>query len=217
MLAAVPLRTLALAALLLATPAVAAPKHKGKSRGAPAAATATAPDAATAPRATASAARKLTFNGRALSPAQRAVIERLEASAGARLADGAYFYDPATGAAGAWGGPVGAFLPAGLDLNGRAPPEASGGGTGALTGVFVNGRELHPRDVEGLKELLGGVYRGRFWVDAKGNYGLEAAPAMGNLVAIARAHARAGKRGTSAWSRRYEGAGGTSIDLAGDG
>lgn len=194
-------RPLALAAAvalaLAAPPARAAPRGK--------------------PRAPPAAARKLTFNGRALSQRQLATVERLEAKAGGRLPDGSYFYDPATGAAGAWGGPVRAFLPPGLDLNGRAPAEASGGGMGLLTGVFVNGRELHPLDVAGLKELLGGVYAGRFWVDAQGNYGLEGAPAMGNLVAVARARQRAGKGGGTAWSRRYEGAGGGSMNLAGDG
>lgn len=176
----------------------------------------------TAPRAAGAkpaVTRRITFNGRPLSKAQLRTIERLEAQGGGRLADGAYFYDPSTGAAGQWGGPALTFLPAGLDLNGRAPPSASGGGDGTLTGVFVNGRELHPVDVRGLQELLGAVYPGRWWVDAQGNYGLEGGPPAGNLLAIARARRQAGQRGGTAWSRRYEGVGGPSgnMNLASDG
>jgi hypothetical protein len=120
-----------------------------------------------------------------------------------------------TGAAGLFGGPALALLPPGLDLNGKAPANASGGGQGRLTGAFINGRELHPIDVAGL--LIGAVYPGRGWVDAQGNYGIEGGPAMGNLLAIARARRSAGQGGNSAWSKRYEGTGGGSMNLASDG
>ena len=60
------------------------------------------------------------------------------------------------------------------------PSNASGGGTG----VFVNGRELHPLDVASLS-TLGPVYRARYWLDANGDYGYEFGPRMGNLVAAA--------------------------------
>jgi TolB-like protein len=163
------------------------------------------------------AARRISFNGRPLSPDQLQTIERLEAQGGGHLPDGEYFYDPLTGAAGRFGGPALAFLPVGLDLNGRAPANASGGGQGVLTGVFINGRELHPIDVAGLQELVGAVYPGRWWVDAQGNYGLEGGPAMGNLLYLAQARRAAGQAGGGAWSRRYEGVGGGSMNLAGDG
>jgi hypothetical protein len=115
--------------------------------------------------------RAVRFNGRSLDPAGLDVLARLERAVGT-LADGDYWYDPRSGASGRWGGPALAFLPAGLPLGGPLPAEASGGGRGALTGVFVNGRELHPVDVAGLQELVGVVVPGRWWVDAAGNYAM---------------------------------------------
>jgi hypothetical protein len=150
------------------------------------------------------AGRRVRFNGRALTAEQVKTLERLERQVG-RLPDGDFWYDPRTGASGRWGGPGLALLPPGLDLGGPLPAEASGGGKGTLTGVFINGRELHPRDVEWLRELVGAVLPGRWWMDARGDFGLEGGPVMGNLVAAARAHRGAGGQGGQAWSRRYEG------------
>jgi hypothetical protein len=163
------------------------------------------------------AGRQLKFNGRRLPPGQLATLERLELWMG-RLPDGDYWYDGQTGASGRWGGPTLAFLPPGLDLGGALPAEASGGGRGTLTGVFVNGRELHPIDVLGLRELLGAVLPGRWWVDARGYYGLEGGPPLGNLAAIAQARRASGRGGSRAWSKRYEGSTpGGNMNLASDG
>jgi hypothetical protein len=108
------------------------------------------------------------------------------------------------------------LLPAGLDLGGPLPASASGGGDGRLTGVFINGRELHPADVAGLRQLVGQVWPGRWFVDAQGNYGPAGGPVWGNLVQLARARQSAG--GGGAWSRRYEGTSpGGNMALAGDG
>src|SRR5512133_3820598 len=82
------------------------------------------------------AARKVRFNNRLLDAEELATLERLERGVG-RLDDGSYWYDSRTGASGRWGGPTLAFLPAGLSLGGPLPPDASGGGQGTLTGVFV--------------------------------------------------------------------------------
>lgn len=163
------------------------------------------PRAAGSPPRGEAAARRVKFNGRSLSGEQAATLSRLEQAIG-RLPDGEYWYDPGTGASGRWGGPTLAFLPAGLDLGGKLPAEASGGGRGTLTGVFINGRELHPVDVLGLREIIGVVLPGRWWVDAQGTYGLEGGPALGNLVVIAQQRRAAGQGGSRAWSRRYEGA-----------
>jgi hypothetical protein len=134
------------------------------------------------------AARAIRINGVAARPEDLATLTRLEAAWGQRLPDGDYWYDDKSGVAGPWGGPATAFLGAGLGLSGVAvPAAASGGGTGSLTGVFVNGRELHPTDVQGLTSLLGqSPWPGQWWVDGQGNYGQPGQPAMGNLVAIAR-------------------------------
>ena len=71
---------------------------------------------------------------------------------------------------------------AGLSLGGPLPADISGGGTG----VFVNGRELHPLDVMQLSSLVN-VAAGRYWVDAQGNAGYEGGPALVNLYSLARA------------------------------
>jgi hypothetical protein len=148
--------------------------------------------------------RAIRFNGRALDAAQLQTFARIEQAIG-RIPDGDYWYDPRSGASGRWGGPALAFLPAGLDLGGALPANASGGGQGQLTGVFVNGRELHPIDIAGLQELVGAVMPGRWWVDASANYGLEGGPPLGNLVAIAQQRRAAGGKGGRAWSKHYEG------------
>jgi len=149
--------------------------------------------------------RHIRFNGRALTAGQIKTLGQVERWIG-RIYDGDYWYDARTGASGRWGGPTLAFLPAGLDLAGPLPPNASGGGSGTVTGVFVNGRELHPIDVAGLQQLLGSVWPGRWWVDAQGNYGLEGGPPLGNLVALAQARRANGSGGKQAWSKHYEGA-----------
>jgi hypothetical protein len=163
------------------------------------------------------AGRAVRFNGRPLEPRELATLERIERAIG-RIPDGDYWYDPRTGASGRWGGPALAFLPAGLELGGAVPAAASGGGRGTLTGVWVNGRELHPVDVAGLQELVGQVLPGRWWVDASANYGLEGGPPMGNLLALAQARKRAGQGNGRAWSKHYEGATpGGNMNLASDG
>src|SRR5215468_7279393 len=121
--------------------------------------------------------RRLTFNAHAATARDLAIVQKLEASWGQRLGDGDYWYDDRSGAAGMWGGPAMAVLPAGLGLGGALPANASGGGTG----VFVNGRELHPIDLQRLQALVGPVPRGRYWVDAQGNAGPEGGPAIVNL------------------------------------
>jgi hypothetical protein len=161
------------------------------------------------------AGRSIRFNNRLLGPAELATLEKLERGVG-RLDVGAYWYDPRTGASGRWGGPTLAFLPPGLTLGGPLPADASGGGQGTLTGVFINGRELHPVDVVGLQQLIGQVWPGRWWVDAQGNYGLEGGPALGNLMLLAQAHRRGS--GGQAWSKHYEGTTpGQNMNLASDG
>ena len=118
-------------------------------------------------------------------------IRRFETQFQVRILDGKYWYDPACGAWGLDGGPCMGFLPAKLMLGGTMPADASGGGTG----VFVNGRELHPLDVAALQRITV-VQPGRFWVDAFGNCGYEGNPQpIINLVQLANA-ARAASGGT---------------------
>jgi len=122
------------------------------------------------------------INGRALDDAQRRTLAALEQRIGP-VPPGTYWYDVRTGAAGRWGGPVAAFLPPGLPLAGPLPADASGGGNGHLTAVFVNGRELHPSDVAALREY-GPVYPGRYSWDTNGNVSLEGGMYLFNFYAV---------------------------------
>jgi len=122
-------------------------------------------------------------------------IARYESAFGVRVLDGAFWYDKACGAWGLERGPTAGWLPAGLDLGGALRADASGGGTG----VFINGRQLHPVDVMALRQLTM-VLPGRYWVDAMGNVGIEGNPfPMGNLVQAAQAAS-----GSNGWFHRND-------------
>jgi len=122
---------------------------------------------------------RIEINGAPLDEAGRRVLRRIEAVIGPVPA-GRYWYDAASGGAGVWNGPASAYLGPGLPLGPPLPAVASGGGNGRVTGVFVNGRELHPIDVAGLSQLLA-VQRGRYWWDPSGNVGLEGGPMLFNF------------------------------------
>jgi hypothetical protein len=155
--------------------------------------------------------RHITFNGGPLDARGWRVLEQLETlGGGQRLPDGDYWYDAMSGVAGRWGGPAAALLLPGLPLGGRLPPQASGGGQGRLTGIFVNGRELHPGDVRALIATYGQAWPGRWWVNGVGDFGPEGGVAIGNLRRAAVA-ARGGS-----WSRGG-GAGSGGFWAGGDG
>ncbi len=124
----------------------------------------------------------VTINARPLDANGQAALRQLHAQTGP-VPPGAYWYDAMTGAAGAWGGPVAVVLPAGLPLGGPLPAQASGGGNGRLTGVFINGRELHPFDVQRL-QTLGPVWPGRYRWDAAGNIATEAGQWLFNFNTV---------------------------------
>lgn len=137
------------------------------------------------------AQKKITINGRPLSARDRETLAAFERTAGRATPPNDYWYDNATGAYGLWGGPTVAFIQPGLGLGGALPANASGGGNGRVTNVFVNGRELHPIDVQNLTRMLGvPVQQGRWWVDAYGNAGYEGGPVKFNLMQVARANGR---------------------------
>ncbi len=97
------------------------------------------------------------------------------------IPDGRYWYDAVSGAWGLEGGHTRGFTLPGLPLGGRLPADISGGGTG----VFINGRELHPIDLQGLRTLVGQVLPGRYWLDGQGYAGYEGGPAIANLMQLA--------------------------------
>ena len=126
--------------------------------------------------------RQIEFNGVRLDASGARTLSQIEARIGPVPA-GRYWYDATSGAAGVIGGPAAAYLGPGLVLGGRLPANASGGGDGRTTGVFINGRELHPLDVAGLRRY-GPVYAGRYWWDRFGNVGLEGGPMLFNFYAV---------------------------------
>lgn len=119
-------------------------------------------------------------------------VAALERRCGIRIQDGAYWYDAGTGAWGAEGGPTAGWIEAGLALGGPLRADASHGNTG----VYINGRELHDYDVLALQRL-GPVFPGRYWVDARGDFGYEGGPMLGNLMVLAQT---AGVGGGGPWT-----------------
>jgi hypothetical protein len=105
-------------------------------------------------------------------------LQLLETAFRTRIPDGRYWYDAVSGAWGIEGGHTRGFTLAGLPLGGRLPANISGGGTA----VFINGRELHPVDLQALTQLVGPVMPGRYWLDAQGYAGFEGGPAIANLM-----------------------------------
>jgi hypothetical protein len=108
-------------------------------------------------------------------------LQALERRYGLRIDDGSYSYDSASGAWGQHGQPTMGFVLPGLNLGGLLRADASNGNTG----VFINGRQLHTLDMLRLQQLVGQVWPGRWWVDARGNFGPEGGPLLGNLWMVA--------------------------------
>lgn len=133
--------------------------------------------------------RQVVVNRVALTDAQ---VREIETRWTVQVRDGRYWYDRVSGAWGMDGGPTAGWILPGLAVGGPLPADASAGNTG----VFVNGRELPVADVAALMQVTP-VYRGRWWVDAQGNFGAEGGPVLGNLVALARQ--RTGRAG-GPWS-----------------
>jgi hypothetical protein len=102
---------------------------------------------------------------------------------------GSYWYDRVSGAWGMEGGPTSGWIVSGLTLGGTLRADASAGNTD----VFINGRELPMTDVQALMKIVQ-VQRGRWWLDAQGNFGSEGGPVLGNLVAMSQ------QRGGKSWS-----------------
>lgn len=157
--------------------------------------------------------RRITFNMMALTDEGWRIVNALDAHWGTQLPDGDYWYDPMSGAAGVWGGPTAIMLPPGMPLGGgMVPANASGGGSGQVTGIFINGRELHPDDVAMLAYLIGVQPQpGRWWADSAGNFGPEGWAAVGNVYNLAQS-----RQGGAAWSHGTASGSGT-FWVGGDG
>jgi hypothetical protein len=131
--------------------------------------------------------RDVVVNDRRLTDAELATIEQ---SYRVHIEDAAYWYDALTGAWGIEGGPTRGFIYSGLKIGGPLKADASGGGTN----VFVNGRELHALDVNGLQRCTQ-VNPGRYWVGADGAGGYEGGPPLFNLISLCGGSANGGRSG----------------------
>ncbi len=105
-------------------------------------------------------------------------LRALESAYQTRIQNGRYWYDKVCGAWGVEDGPTTGFIMAGLDLPGPMPSDISRGGTG----IFINGREIHPMDQRGLHQLFGITYQGNYWLDSQGNLGPVGGPTIVNIV-----------------------------------
>lgn len=140
-------------------------------------------------------------------------VARLEQRLNTELIPGRYWYDRRSGLWGREGMPNAGQLPAGLPIKTPMPRDISGGGTD----VFVNGREIHPREYRYLVSLYGSVIPGRYWLDANGNAGFEGGPVAYNLFQ-ARARSNAGSAGGHNWrGGSVIGGGGTTGFIGTDG
>jgi hypothetical protein len=132
------------------------------------------------------AVRQIVVNGKVLDARTR---HALEASYRTRLRAGEYWYDRVSGLWGPVGGPSQGQIAPGLQL-GRLDARASVGAYAGVTGVHVNGREIHPAELSRLQALFGPVRRARYWLDASGVAGYEGGPPQFNLRAAAVAQHR---------------------------
>ena len=113
--------------------------------------------------------------------------QALEQGYGVPIKPGRYWYDNVSGVWGLEGGPTAGQILPGLKLGGPLKRDASKG----HTGVIVNGRELHEKDVAALQRCLQ-VVPGRYWVLANGLGGPEGGPPQFNLAALCGAKAGSG-------------------------
>ena len=141
-------------------------------------------------------ARGIAVNGVVLD--ERSVAA-LEAAYRTKLVAGRYWYDRRSGLWGHELGPARGQIAPGLALGGPLQARASVGPQAGITGVFVNGRELHPQELVYLRQLYGTVRPARYWLDARGVGGVEGGPALFDLRERALA-----QRGT-AYTRRGPG------------
>ncbi len=137
-------------------------------------------------------------------PLTTEVIDELEATYGAQILPGDYWYDTVSGLFGEMGMPSNGQLYPGHDL-GVLPAEASSG----TSGVFVNGRQLADSEVLYLSHFSGPILPGRYWMDGMSTVGYEGNPApLLNLYYLMTQQAQAGGAGPSGggdngWSSMY--------------
>ncbi|MEQ1929220.1 MAG: hypothetical protein ABL957_01630 [Parvularculaceae bacterium] len=137
---------------------------------------------------TACARAEVVVNGAPLDAKARSALAEVYGS----IPDGAYWYDAASGLWGVAGGPSSGRIMPGLALGGALAANASGGGDGRATAVFINGREIHPDELVLLTRLFGTVIPGRYWLGPLLTGGYEGGPAIFDLRGAASTAASGG-------------------------
>jgi hypothetical protein len=151
------------------------------------------PVAPTATSTTPPANTAVRVNGVALEPSQ---LAQLQAKYRVPIAPGNYWYDARNGLWGSLGGPAQGVIMSGEPIGGPLAGDSSGQGTN----VFINGRELHPTDVQNLDALFAAfgtrTQPGRYWSNANGDFGADGSLSpLGNFRAMVAQAQRA--RGSS--------------------
>ncbi|MEO0363958.1 MAG: hypothetical protein AAF265_00560 [Pseudomonadota bacterium] len=156
---------------------------------------------------------KVVVNGSTLDRQQVNALISLYGS----VQPGRYWYDTVSGLYGMESGPPAGQLHPGLNIGGTLSASASGGGNGRVTGVFINGREIHPMEYLFYQQLFGQVLPGRFWMNAHGMGGYEGGPAMFNVQQALAQASRRGGGGGSHYMEWIGGKPGTHVGRASDG
>lgn len=145
------------------------------------------------------------INGKTLTAAQK---EEFRRTYGTMPLAGNFWYDSRSGLWGVMGREAFGILRPGHNY-GLLSPTASAGNTG----VFINGRQINMAEALYIRNLLGSVLPGRWWLDGStGAFGLEGNPIpVGNLILAARAAAQA--RG-SGGAHYYNDGMGTSVAVS---
>lgn len=145
---------------------------------------------------------QVVINGRALSQPQ---IQELINTYGAVAPAGRYWYDTRSGMWGIEGRELMGFLRAGHDFGPLAANASRGN-----TGVFINGREINMAEAAYYQRLAGRVYQGHWWIDGRGNVGLDGNPApVGNIFAAMQQSQRNAQQG-GFWKKSVDGLVGAS-------
>ena len=121
------------------------------------------------------------INGKPLTAEQKAEFVR---SYGRPPLAGDFWYDTRSGLWGVKGRETFGILRPGHNYGPLAPTASAG-----TTGVFINGRQINLAEAIYIRNLLGSVLPGRWWLDGTtGYFGLEGSPLpVGNLFVAARA------------------------------
>ena len=132
------------------------------------------------------AGRGVIVNGMLVDPE---LLDQLEKTYRTPIVANRYWYDARAGLWGLEGGPSSGRIAPGVPLPGTLDPRASVGRLAGITGVVINGREIHPEELKFLRTLYNTVNRARYWLNADGVGGYENGPPLFNLNQAIRARA----------------------------